>query len=105
MKDKYLSLTEATAADKKEYAFWVRVKTQYDSTITMARTELSQLSPIMNALVETSGYVRHLLNLKNDQTFTRADIEHITTGNNDTLAQIKNLWLIAFSQVFPPVLM
>src|ERR1700760_3536928 len=28
LKDKYANLTEATAADKKEYAFWLRVKTQ-----------------------------------------------------------------------------
>jgi cell wall-associated protease len=97
LKDKYLSLTEATAADKKEYAFWMRVKTQYDSTITMAKTELAQLSPVMTALVETSGYVRHLLNLKNDQTFTRVDIEHLPE-KNDTLAQVKNLWMLAFSQ-------
>jgi len=97
LKDKYLSLTESTATDKKEYSFWLRVKTQYDSTVTMARTELSQLSPVMNALVETSGYVRHLLNLKNDQTFTRSDIEHLSE-KNDTLAQVKNLWLLAFSQ-------
>jgi cell wall-associated protease len=97
LKDKYLSLTDATAPDKKEYAFWLRVKTQYDSTVTMARTELAQLSPVMNALVETSGYVRHLLHLKDNQTFTRAEVEHMT-ALNDTLAQVKNLWLLAFSQ-------
>src|SRR3569833_582992 len=50
----------------------------------------------MNALVETSGYIRHMLNLKDDQTFTRADVEYIQP-KNDTIAQIKELWLIAFS--------
>jgi subtilisin family serine protease len=97
LKDKYAALTETTAPDKKGYAFWLRVKAQYDSTYTMAKMELHQLSPIMNALVETSGLVRRALNLKNDQTFTRADIEHLV-ATNDTMAQVKNLWLIAFSQ-------
>lgn len=97
LKDKYASLTETTAPNKKEYAFWLEVKAQYDSTTTKARTELQQLTPIMNALVETSGYIRHMLNLKDDQTFTRADVEHIE-AKNDTVSQIKELWLIAFSE-------
>ncbi|MBS1528548.1 MAG: S8 family serine peptidase, partial [Bacteroidetes bacterium] len=97
LKDKYATVTEATAPDKKQYAFWLTVKAQYDSTITKARTELPQLSPIMSALVETSGYVRHLLNLKNDQVFTKADIQKLQ-ATNDTLMQIKGLWTIAFSE-------
>jgi len=96
LKGKYASLTASTAPDKKEYAFWVRVRDQYDSTTSKAKTELQQLTPIMNALVETSGYIRHMLNLKDDQTFTRADVEYIQP-KNDTIAQIKELWLIAFS--------
>jgi subtilisin family serine protease len=97
LKDKYAGLTEATAPNKKEYAFWVQVKAQYDSTTSKAHIELQQLTPIMNALVETSGYIRHLLNLKDDQAFTRADVEHIQP-KNDTIAQIRELWLIAFSE-------
>ncbi|HVS93156.1 MAG TPA: S8 family serine peptidase [Mucilaginibacter sp.] len=97
LKDKYANVTEATAPDKKQYAFWLTVKAQYDSTITKARTELPQLSPIMSALVETSGYVRHLLNLKNDQVFTKTDIQKLQ-ATNDTLMQIKGLWTIAFSE-------
>jgi len=97
LKDKYASLTESTTPDKKGYAFWMQVKAQYDSTVNKAHTELQQLTPIMNALVETSGYIRHLLNLKDDQTFTRADVEHLET-KNDTVAQIRELWLIAFSE-------
>lgn len=97
LKDKYASATEATAPNKKEYALWVQVKAQYDSTVTKARTELSQLTPIMNALVETSGYIRHVLNLKDDQTFTKTDVENLKP-TNDTLMQIKNLWLIAFTE-------
>ncbi|MGZ3777686.1 MAG: S8 family serine peptidase [Mucilaginibacter sp.] len=97
LKDKYANLTESTAPNKKEYGFWMQVKAQYDSTVNKAHTELQQLTPIMNALVETSGYIRHLLNLKDDQTFTRADVEHLET-KNDTVAQIRELWLIAFSE-------
>jgi len=97
LKEKYLTLTEATATDKKEFAYWAKVKMEYDSTITKARTESNQLSPILNALVETSGYVRHALNLKSNQTFTKADVEHMQAAN-DTLAEVKNLWMIAFSE-------
>lgn len=97
LKDKYLTATEATATDKKEYAYWKNVKTEYDSTVTKARTETGQLSPIMNALVETSGYIKRSLNLKANQTFTKADVEHFQP-TNDTLKEVKNLWLIAFSE-------
>jgi subtilisin family serine protease len=51
----------------------------------------------MNALAETSGYIRHLLHLTDNQTFTRSDVERLATSN-DTLMQVKNLWMIAFSQ-------
>jgi cell wall-associated protease len=97
LKGKYLNATEASAENKKEYAYWLTVKALYDSTLTKGRSEISQLSPIVNAMVETSGYIRHALNLKNDQTFTKADVERLKPGN-DTLAEVRNLWLVAFSQ-------
>ncbi|MDB5025256.1 MAG: family serine peptidase [Mucilaginibacter sp.] len=97
LQEKYLNATEASTENKKEYAYWVKVKTEYDSTLNRARTEIRQLSPIMNAMVETSGYIRHALKLKANQTFTKADVEHLQT-TNDTLLEVKNLWLIAFSQ-------
>ena len=97
LKGKYLAATESSAPDKKEYSYWVKVKMEYDSTITKARTESNQLSPILNALVETSGYVRHALNLKANQTFTKADVEHMQP-TSDTLTEVKNLWTIAFSE-------
>ena len=97
LKGKYLTLTEATATNKKEFVYWTKVKMEYDSTITKARNESNQLSPILNALVETSGYVRHALNLKSNQTFTKADVEHLQAAN-DTLTEVKNLWMIAFSE-------
>lgn len=96
LKGKYANATNASAVNKKEYAYWVRVKTEYDSTLTKARAEIEQLSPYMNAMVQTSGYVRHALNLKADQTFTKADVMNLR-ATNDTLAEVKNLWLLAFS--------
>ncbi len=96
LKGKYLNITEASAENKKEYAYWVNVKTEYDSTVTKAHTEIAQLSPIVNALVETTGYIRHALNLKSNQTFTKADVQNLQT-NNDTLKEVKNLWMIAFT--------
>lgn len=97
LKGKYLNTTEASTDNKKEYPYWLRVKAEYDSTINKARTEIGQLSPIMNAMVETSGYIRHALNLKDNQTFTKADVQNLK-ASNDTLVQVKNLWLIAFSE-------
>lgn len=97
LKDKYANLTEATADDKKAYAYWLNVKSEYDSTVSRAHNEITQLSPIMNALVETSGYIRHSLKLKDNQTFTKADVEHFAP-TNDTLLEVKNLWMIAFSE-------
>jgi cell wall-associated protease len=97
LKGKYLNATEASPDNKKEYTYWLRVKAEYDSTISKARTEIGQLSPIMNAMVETSGYIRHALNLKDNQTFTKADVQNLK-ASNDTLVQVKNLWLIAFSE-------
>lgn len=97
LKDKYLNATDSTVTDKKEYAYWKNVKTEYDSTVTKAHTETTQLSPIMNALMETSGYIKRSLNLKSNQTFTKADVVHFQP-TNDTLKEVKNLWLIAFSE-------
>lgn len=96
LKGKYFTLTEATAGYKKEYTYWLRVKTAYDSTMSKAGTEISQISPFMTAMVETSGIVRHALHLKADQTFTKADIENLK-ATNDTLQEVKNLWTLAFS--------
>lgn len=97
LKGKYLSMTEAQATDKKEYKFWLQVKTEYDSTYSKAKAEVEQVSTIMNFLVETNGYIKHLLHLKENQTFTKADIENLK-ATNDTLSEVKNLWMLAFSE-------
>jgi len=97
LKDKYLNTIAPSDTNKKEYAFWLKVKGEYDATIAKAKTELPQLSQVLNAMVETSGYVRHALGLKNNQTFSRTDLDKIV-AKSDTMIQVKNLWLLAFSQ-------
>ncbi|MEO6851282.1 MAG: S8 family serine peptidase, partial [Mucilaginibacter sp.] len=98
LKTKYgYMVPDSTTLNKKDYAYWIKVKTTYDSTVTKAREEIRQLSPIVNAMVETSGYIRHALHLKNDQAFTKADVQNLK-ASNDTLAEVKNLWMIAFSE-------
>ena len=97
LKGKYASVTDSTAQNKKEYAYWLRVKTVYDSTINKANTEIGQLSPVMNALMVTSGYIKRGLNLPANGTFTQADLVRLKTAN-DTLSQSKYVWESVFAQ-------
>lgn len=97
LKGKYAALTEATATDKKAFAYWQRVKTIYDTTINKSQTETAQLQPIMNALMATSGYIKKSLNIGAGDTFKEADLVRIKT-TNDTLSQSKYVWATIFSQ-------
>ncbi len=97
LKDKYAGLTEATATNKKAFAYWQRVKTLYDTTITKARTETEQLQPIMNAVMVTSGYIKKALKLGPNDTFKQADLVKIKTVN-DTLSNSKYVWAAMFGQ-------
>ncbi|SDE19807.1 Subtilase family protein [Mucilaginibacter pineti] len=94
---KYANLTDATATDKKEFAYWQRVKTIYDTTVNKARTETTQLQPVMNALMVTSGYIKKALKLQANGTFVIADLDKIKAGN-DTLTQSKYVWSTIFTQ-------
>jgi cell wall-associated protease len=97
LKGKFAALTEATATDKKAFAYWQRVKTIYDTTINKSQTETAQLQPIMNALMATSGYIKKSLNIGAGDTFKEADLVRIKT-TNDTLSQSKYVWATIFSQ-------
>ena len=97
LKGKYAALTEATATDKRAFAYWQRVKTIYDTTINKSQTETAQLQPIMNALMATSGYIKKSLNIGAGDTFKEADLVRIKT-TNDTLSQSKYVWATIFSQ-------
>jgi subtilisin family serine protease len=97
LKGKYEAITDTNAVDKKQYAYWKRVKTIYDTTTNKARTETEQLQPIMNALMVTSGYIKKGLNLQANGTFTQADLIKLKM-TNDTLTQSKYVWDSVFSQ-------
>jgi len=100
LKGKYLQLTEATAPDKKEFAYWQKVKTVYDSTITKSARESKQLSQMMNVLMITSGYVKKGLNLPANGTFKLADLDKLKS-TNDTVAKSKDVWTYFFTEEGP----
>ena len=92
---KYANATAETTGNKKEYAYWLQVKAQYDSTTIKAHNDIARLTPIVKALVETSGIIKKELKLDAGQFFTKADIENLRAKDN-TLEQVKKLWLIIF---------
>jgi cell wall-associated protease len=97
LKGKFETLTDTNSVDKKQYAYWKRVKTIYDSTINKSRTETEQLQPIMNALMVTSGYIKKGLNLPANGTFVQTDLIKLKM-TSDTLTQSKYVWDSIFSQ-------
>jgi cell wall-associated protease len=97
LKDKYATASTAPADGEKEYAYWLQVKATHDETVGKSTAEIAQLSPVMNALMATSGYIKKALNLNADGTFTRADLDKIT-ATNDTLTQSKGVWTSVFQQ-------
>ncbi|SDP86785.1 Subtilase family protein [Mucilaginibacter sp. OK268] len=97
LKGKFENITDTNAVDKKQYAYWKRVKTIYDSTVNKSRTETEQLQPIMNALMVTSGYIKRGLSLPANGTFKQADLVKLKLAN-DTLTQSKYVWESIFSQ-------
>lgn len=97
LKDKYANVTDATATDKKEYAYWLKVKTIRDSTIAGSQTDYKQLAPLMNALVATSGMIKKNLHLTADASFNLSDLDKINT-TNDTINQSRDFWKMALLQ-------
>lgn len=99
LKPKYESVTTAPAGSEKEFAYWQQVKAQHDETVGKSSTELSQLNPMMNALMATSGYIKRELKLSAGQTFTKDDLTKISESTNDTIAQSKGIWLQMFGNI------
>jgi len=89
LKDKYSSDTIAPPGKEKEYALWQRVKTVYDSSLSKAQAEVKDLTMEVNVLSATNYYIKRELKLQSDQTFTKADLDKITTAN-DTINQRQN---------------
>jgi len=97
LKDKYLGTPAASATDKKEYAYWLKVLAVHDSTVAKSSEELKQLSPMMNALEVTSGVIKKTLRLPANGSFTQADLDKLQ-ATDDTLKQSKNIWSMIFQQ-------
>lgn len=98
LKPKYGSLTAAPAGDEKGYAYWLKVKAVHDETLAKSEGELKQYSPMLNALMVTSGYLKRDLKLDAAATFKKADLDKVTNVTNDTIAQSKGIWLSIFEQ-------
>ncbi len=94
---KYAAVTEAQAQDKKEFAYWQKVKATHDTTVNHSKSELEQLQPILNVLMTTSGYVKRALNLPTDGSFKKGDLAKITSAN-DTVRQSTAIWTSIFTQ-------
>lgn len=97
LKDKYANVTYATATDKKEYEYWKKVKATRDSTVAGSQNDYKQLSPLVNALVATSGVIKKGMHLTPDAAFTLSDLDKIP-DNNDTLKQSKEFWKLVMQQ-------
>nr|WP_294792028.1 S8 family serine peptidase [uncultured Mucilaginibacter sp.] len=98
LKPKYGNLTAAPANDAKGYAYWLKVKATHDETVQKSDAELKQYSPMLNALMVTSGYLKRQLKLDASGTFKKADVEKINNVANDTIAQSKGIWMQIFEQ-------
>lgn len=97
LKGKYANITAANATDKKEFAYWQQVKATHDTTVAKAKTETDQLSPVLNVLMATSGYIKRELKLNAEGSFKKGDLEKITSAN-DTIMQSKAIWQSIFTQ-------
>ncbi|WP_158534855.1 S8 family serine peptidase [Mucilaginibacter hurinus] len=97
LKGKYASLTQATATNKKEYAYWLKVKAIRDSTVSKAQVESEQISPVLNALMASSGFIKRSLNLAADASFTKDDLSKVN-ADNDTVMRSKMVWESVFAQ-------
>lgn len=95
LKGKYLN---STASDNtKEYKYWLKVKATHDSTVTKSSEELQQLSPMMNVLMVTSGFIKRELKLPANGSFNLKDLQTLK-ASNDTVSQSKNVWTSFFEQ-------
>lgn len=100
LKGKYLSTSTASATDQAEYDYWLHLKHLRDSTVGKANAELTQLTPMMSAMMETSTIIKKHLKLAAQQSFTAKDLNRLS-DTNDTLRDIKFLWNATFSAVPP----
>lgn len=98
LKGKYITLVKAPAGQEKEFAYWENLKTTYDSTMSKSQAEIKDLTMEVNVLTATNYYIKRELKLQSDQTFTKGDLDKLTTAN-DTVSQSKTVWTSVFSQI------
>ena len=91
LKRDFSNLTSALPGKEKEFAFWQKVKSVYDTTITKDTNEMKDVSLEVNVLSGTNYFIKRELKLKSEETFSKADLERITT-TSDTLVQSKAVW-------------
>jgi len=101
LKDKFAGVTTAPAGEQKQYAFWLEVKTTYDSTESRASTELKELQEELRIFTITNHIIKRELNLASDGTFKLADLAKIHT-TNDTVIDSKAVWESIFTQLGGP---
>jgi len=97
LKGKYENATYATATDKKEYEYWKKVKATRDSTVAASQNDYKQLSPLVNALMATSGLIKKNLHLPADGAFELKDLNQLS-ATNDTLKQSVEFWKLVMQQ-------
>lgn len=98
LKGTYLTVSQAPAGKENEFAYWQKVKTTYDSTMSKTNRELKDVSYEVNVLTITNGFIKRELKLKSDQTFNIADLAKIHTAN-DTVTQSKAVWESVLGQI------
>ena len=95
LKNTYLNITVPLPGKEKEFSFWQKVKSTYDSTLSKDHNEMIEVSMELNALTGTNYFIKRELKLKANETFNQADLARITT-NNDTLVQSRTIWETVF---------
>jgi len=94
LRTKYMGLTDSTATDKKEYAYWLTVKATRDSTVAVSQKDYRELSPLVNTMVTTSAILKKAMHLPANGAFTLTDIRKFKPAD-ETETDSRDIWKIA----------
>ncbi|WP_158825965.1 S8 family serine peptidase [Mucilaginibacter lacusdianchii] len=97
LRTQYAPLTEATATDKKAFAYWQQVKMTYDSTIAKSARELKDYSEFLNALVASSAYLKRALNLQPNDSFTLASVSKLQS-TDESVQKARDFWKLVMQE-------
>ena len=98
LKVKFAGVTTAPAGQQKEYAFWLEVKTTFDTTESKAHAEVKELQEELRIFTLTNHMIKRELKLGSTGTFTLADLDKIHS-TNDTVVESKAVWQSVFTQL------